>query len=298
MKTEIGIKRNSVRNIAGGFTLVELLVVIAIIALLLSVMMPSLQKARTIAQMAICSSNMKQLFVVQFTHASGNDGKFPYHGANWASYHHIESAKRNNFIYRVDIYDAYKAYIGNSSIFVCPITAKFAPPDGKTLGFYRDAKWRQPREIWGWWYGGWAAKFNTVDGDVGDVVRQSPYNFFAGWKPKGLEVKVYDPLILEREPDKIAFVVNKADKWATSQIDLGQLNIFVSHEIYKLNNDIVDRGHGGKPNGPRVTDISRIERASNPIAFGDGAVLKVPTPKFKLRAWYKESPTNLVELYW
>jgi prepilin-type N-terminal cleavage/methylation domain-containing protein/prepilin-type processing-associated H-X9-DG protein len=47
-------------NRKNGFTLVELLVVIAIIALLLSILMPSLKKVRDQAKTVICSTRMTQ----------------------------------------------------------------------------------------------------------------------------------------------------------------------------------------------------------------------------------------------
>lgn len=58
-----------------GFTLVELLVVISIIALLLSVLVPSLRKAREQARNAACKNNLRQLAVGAITYAANNDGK-------------------------------------------------------------------------------------------------------------------------------------------------------------------------------------------------------------------------------
>jgi prepilin-type N-terminal cleavage/methylation domain-containing protein/prepilin-type processing-associated H-X9-DG protein len=59
-----------------GFTLMELLVVIAIIALLLSILMPSLQKVKKIARSTICMSNLKQWAYGYSMYTGENDGYF------------------------------------------------------------------------------------------------------------------------------------------------------------------------------------------------------------------------------
>ena len=59
------------RILAGkGFTLIELLVVIAIIALLMSVMLPALKKAKDQAKNTICMTNLKQIGVSMGTYAT------------------------------------------------------------------------------------------------------------------------------------------------------------------------------------------------------------------------------------
>jgi prepilin-type N-terminal cleavage/methylation domain-containing protein/prepilin-type processing-associated H-X9-DG protein len=61
-----------------AFTLIELLVVIAIIALLLSVVMPALKKAKNHAQAIICLSALKQMSMAWTFYADDNDDVLVY----------------------------------------------------------------------------------------------------------------------------------------------------------------------------------------------------------------------------
>ncbi len=65
-----------------GFTLIELLVVVSIIALLISILLPSLAKARELARRAVCATNLNNAGKGFHTYAAENNESWPIPAPN------------------------------------------------------------------------------------------------------------------------------------------------------------------------------------------------------------------------
>jgi len=100
-----------------GFTLIELLVVIAIIALLMAILMPSLQRVRDQAKTIACQSNLKQWGLVWSMYTEENHSKFPdYMAGDWMQK-------------LVDYYS------NSEKLLYCPMAVKKTIPEGAPVRF-------------------------------------------------------------------------------------------------------------------------------------------------------------------
>ncbi len=105
-----------------AFTLVELLVVVGVIALLLSILLPTLAMARQSALTTVCASNIRQLAACAIAYASDNRGYYPpahfeFLTSNLHRWHGTRSAATEPFSFEGS---PLRRYMRATAIRTCP----------------------------------------------------------------------------------------------------------------------------------------------------------------------------------
>ena len=272
-----------------GFTLIELLVVIAIIALLLAILMPSLQKVKVIARSINCVSNLRQMAVAFNTYGAEFDGRmFPFA--------YRTTPKTNGYWFRCIApylgdddftFDFDQDTSGVMKIGICPSTKVQRDNSGGTA----------PDNKSTWYWQGTGIQDNIIGSYcVNAWVLPDPFNYGAQWGFTDQEVKERIYGRWSTIPGNVGLIADsyRVDCWPSTPP-----NSTIPNEEH-LKSTSTSNGGFGTPHtiqGQILRYMVDRHGMSTSVAFVDGSAQKVKLKDMYSIKWNKEDGPVVVDKF-
>lgn len=176
-----------------GFTLVELLVVIAIVAMLISILLPAIGKAKYNANLSLCAARLRQHGIGVVTYATDCRSWYPDRQPLQAQYGTYSDLRRGAEDFRKTI----RPYMAVDKSFECPLSPVVASFEASTATY-----------IWSgyaMWYGsairGPTIGVATPMSRTGDRIKFAGRSFNVLASDLDCDTLAYGPWILTSHPD-------------------------------------------------------------------------------------------------
>ncbi len=230
---------------------------IAIIAILASMLLPALARAKYKGSRTSCLNNIRQQYLAQIIYADDHEGRFQQHDDGSPDYHRLNGRKDS-------IVDSLRgSYVNNTWILICPITAKsfgrlwlnYADPAAFADHNTRD-------------YGGWDTPAANV---------YTPYMWLANFP--GVK---YLSISGSTAPD----AADLEPEWPRVASECDSRRAFITHRISDTpGTKLWDVGHLGRFDAGSVSRhfLEFSLTPDQPVGQADGSVIVRPKSQIKKR---------------